>query len=170
MKPLNAKQLCNATNDEVLNFLREVLESRIVVRPADSRFMSQVEALPVGLRAMATTHHLDISLTHDDLGWHFGNWHDKQLGEATLVGLQILCAFELADIFRESFEVAKKYWSELGAPNWPDWYANSTLEVELEPLNDRAWEILKGKWNGILGYWVEYARTHPIEVGAVNES
>jgi hypothetical protein len=32
---------------------------------------------------MAATYELDVSLTLDDLGWHFGNWPDPALSEKT---------------------------------------------------------------------------------------
>ena len=35
----------------------------------DGSYASSVSGLPIGLRAMAATHHLDISLTLDDIGW-----------------------------------------------------------------------------------------------------
>ena len=40
----------------------------------DGALAEEIQRLPVGLRAMAATHHLDISLTLDDIGWHFLNF------------------------------------------------------------------------------------------------
>lgn len=40
----------------------------------DGSYAASISRLPIGLRAMAATHHLDISLTLDDLGWHFLNF------------------------------------------------------------------------------------------------
>ena len=114
---------------------------------------------------MAATYELDVSLALDDLGWHFGNWHDPALSEETSRGLEELGAAELADVFKEAFRLAVRDWNELGARNWGQWYRGSRLEKAMEPLNERAWAILEGKKNGIFNYWVDYAREYPERLG-----
>jgi len=115
---------------------------------------------------MAATHQLDVSLALDDLGWHFGNWHSKEYAEETSLGLEVLGAHEVAEIFREAFKIALRYWEELGAEHWSEWYPGSDLEANLEPLNDRAWSLLKPLEVGLLFYWVRYARGNPEEIMA----
>lgn len=56
--------------------LEQLLTSRVVGDPYsnDGSFAANIAGLPPGLRAMAATHWLDISLTLDSLTWHFGNF------------------------------------------------------------------------------------------------
>jgi len=110
---------------------------------------------------MAATYELDVSLVMDDLGWHFGNWHNTALADETIRGLDELGATELAVIFKEAFQIAFRYWDELAAKDWSKWYHGSLLEKEIEPLNERASKILDGKKNGVFEYWVKYARKYP---------
>src|SRR5215471_6772776 len=154
------------SDDELFDLLAKELEKRISAKRGSDEFISQIRALPVGLRAMAATYELDVSLSLDDLGWHFGNWHNEDLAEETTCGLELLGATELADIFRQAFQVARKYWTELGADNWMEWYDGSAFEKAIDPFTKQAWAILDGKKNGILKYWVDYAREHPEGVGA----
>ena len=117
---------------------------------------------------MAATYELDVSLTMDDLGWHFGNWHDRELAEETARGLEVLGATELAALFREAFRLAEQYWSELGSEDWSEWYHGSPLEKAVDPLNEKAWSILDTKKNGIFAYWIDYARKYPIRIGVTD--
>jgi hypothetical protein len=117
---------------------------------------------------MAATHHLDISLALDDLGWHFGNDHSLELAEETARGLDELKATELATLFREAFRIAQNYWTELGKENWAKWYHDSELERAVEPLNREAWRVLGTKKCGIYDYWINYARHFPEQVGATD--
>lgn len=118
---------------------------------------------------MAATYELDVSLTLDDLGWHFGNWHSTELSEETARGLEELGATELATVFRAGYRIAQTYWAELGAEDWMDWYHKSPLEKEVRPLTEKALAILSGKERGIFQYWIEYARRHPERVGALDD-
>src|SRR5437667_3338274 len=92
------------------------------------------------------------------IGWHFGNWHNLDLAEETAQGLEELGAGELARVFKEAFQLAKEYWTELGSGNWAEWYHGSPFEKAVDPLTEQAWSILAGKKNGIFKYWVDYAR------------
>jgi hypothetical protein len=157
--------LLSESNDVVFKALGDEL-TRAVPDRASSNFVATIRGLPPGLRAMAATYELDVSLCLDDLGWHFGNWHDLELAEETALGLEELGATELAVIFRAAFSCARRYWKELEADEWMQWYHGSGLEAELDDLNKRAWQILEGRWNGIFSYWVEYARQYPERLGA----
>jgi hypothetical protein len=117
---------------------------------------------------MAVTYELDVSLTMDDLGWHFGNWHDEALAEETARGLEVLGAPGLARLFREASRLALQYWSELGREGWSEWYHGSPLEAAVDPLNEQAWKFLDKHKNGIFHYWVAYARKYPEGVGVTN--
>ena len=152
------------SSEEVLKALSDEL-GRLLPRPSDSRFLAMAKQIPLGLRAMAVTYYLDVSLALDDLGWHFGNYHSKRLAKETAWGLEELGAAELAHLFRKAFQLARKYWRELGRKNWDTWYGESALSKSLDALNGRAWEILRGKEYRIMGYWVDYARRYPERLG-----
>jgi hypothetical protein len=149
------------SNEELFKLLGEELQRRLPLSPSSPEFLLALQGLPPGLRAMASTYELDVSLTMDDLGWHFGNWHSHPLAEETVLGLKELEATELASLFRKAYEHAKAHWESLGTDDWSDWYPGSTLEKELDPLNEAAYSLLEGKWNGIFEYWVAYARKYP---------
>ena len=76
------------TDDEVFAALAASLETRLADAPKGEYepFLPAIRALPPGLRAMAATHELDVSMTLDDLGWHFANWHNLELAEETSRG------------------------------------------------------------------------------------
>ena len=56
----------------------------------DGSYADAIRRLPKGLRTMAATHYLDISLTLDDIGWHFLNFGEPNLVRETEVGLREL--------------------------------------------------------------------------------
>lgn len=85
----------------------ELLKARVVGNPyaTDGRFAASIALLPPGLRAMAATHWLDISLTLDSITWHFGNFGESQLVVQTEFGLHELGLHELAMCFVEAKEL-----------------------------------------------------------------
>jgi hypothetical protein len=170
MNNLTQKAIALSSSDELFRLLGKELEQRVRAKRGSPAFVAQIRSLPSGLRAMAATYELDVSLTMDDLGWHFGNWHSAELAEETARGLEELGAIELAGIFLEAFRLAVRYWNELGSKDWAQWYHGSPLEKAVMPLNERAWAILKTKKNGIFEYWVDYARKYPERVGAASAS
>lgn len=170
MNNLAASQLQASSDEEVFDFLVEVLKERMPLGPGQPGFLDAARSLPRGLRAMVTTHHLDVSLTMDDLGWHFGNWYDEELAQETAQGLEVLGADELASLIKEAFAHAREHLHRLGEDGWPDWYHGSPLQQAVDPLNSQAWAICEQSWNGILGYWVSYARNNPVEVGATHDA
>mgnify|MGYP001600541983 CR=1 FL=1 len=161
MSKLTPEAIFASSDDELFKLLGNELEKRTPVNKAAPLFVDEIQKLPIGLRAMAATYEFDVSLVMDDLGWHFGNWHNTALAEETARGLDELGAAELATIFKESFQIALRYWDKLGAKDWSQWYHGSPLEKEIESLNKQALKILEEKKNGIFEYWVNYARQHP---------
>jgi hypothetical protein len=157
----------SSSDDLLLKLLGDELRRRISADKAAPEFVAQIRLLPAGLRAMAATHELDVSLALDDLGWHFGNWHNIDLAEETARGLEELGATELAAIFRAAFQIAGAYWTELGSEGWTEWYHGSALKQALEPLNRQTEAVLEKNQLGIFKYWLDYARRHPDRVGAV---
>jgi hypothetical protein len=149
-----------SSDDELFELLGKDLDRRLPSgrRPNDG-FVKVLRALPIGLRSMAATYELDVSLTLDDLGWHFGNWHHEGLAHETALGLEELGATRLAEIFRAALQAALVYWVPLGQKDWMKWYHGSALEESVAALNDEAWALQRKQ--GILEYWAPYARRHP---------
>jgi hypothetical protein len=168
MNGLTSEAIFASSDDELFKLLAKELERRISVTRGSPEFVTDIQKLPIGLRSMAATYELDVSLVMDDLGWHFGNWHNTALADETIRSLDELGATELAIIFKEAFQIAFRYWDKLAAKDWSKWYHGSLLEKEIEPLNKRAWKILEGKKNGIFGYWVSYARKYPERIANAN--
>src|ERR1700735_2147681 len=77
------------------------------------RFLKKIRTIPIGLRAMAATFELDVSMALDDLGWHFGNWCYRPYCDQTLWGLRELEAVEYADMFAKAYELAQSCWDEI---------------------------------------------------------
>jgi hypothetical protein len=169
MSSFAANAIATGSNEEVFDLLCKELSRRLRDREGPE-FVGAIRKLPVGLRAMAATFELDVSICLDDLGWHFGNWHDEELAEETAIGLEELGAAELAGYFREAYGHARKYWSELASDHWMEWYHGSALEEAVMPLNRAVYALLKERWSGIFSYWVEYARKYPEKIGAGNDA
>ncbi len=71
-------------DDELVSRVFALLKGRLHANPYgwDGAFAQEICSLPAGLRAMAATHHLDVSLMMDDIGWHFLNFgHPTQVEE-----------------------------------------------------------------------------------------
>jgi hypothetical protein len=162
--------LKSVSNEELLEILSNELQRRLPMSKNSPEFSLALKELPKGFRAMAATYELDVSLTMDDIGWHFGNWHSLPFAEETHSGLVELEAAELAKLFLNAIENAKCYWRELGVEDWSDWYPGSSLEKKMKPLNEAMYSILDKQWNGMFGYWVSYARKHPGRLGFTLEA
>lgn len=118
---------------------------------------------------MAATYQLDVSLTLDDLGWHFANWHHRGYCEETTWALRELEAFEQAELFAKAYALAQPWWdkiSELIADDFNTfvaWYSDSELDRSTMPLTRRMWDLQEID-NGLFGYWTKYARKYPNKV------
>jgi hypothetical protein len=130
---MTAEQIEASSDDELFSLLGKELETRISADRGSPEFLAQIVELPVGLRAMSAKYEFDVSLALDDVGWHFGNWHSRELAEETARGLEELGAVDLARIFREGFRIAQDYWTELGSENWMEWYHGSEFERAVDP-------------------------------------
>lgn len=89
-----------------------MLTTRIKAGPygEDGSFAGEINQLPIGLRAIAATYHLGISLSLDDIGWHFFNFGEAAFVDETATGLQELGLSELADWFDEARQIANRFW------------------------------------------------------------
>ena len=86
---LRIDQIKACPDDALLKLLGGELTERLGPSEGDNldEFLTRLSRIPVGLRAMAAVYQLDVSLTLDDLGWHFANWHHRGYSEATLWAL-----------------------------------------------------------------------------------
>jgi hypothetical protein len=149
------------SDDELYDLIARELESRLLPRPPIDEYVTALQALPPGLRAMAATYDLDVSLALDDLGWHFGNWHNVEFALETIRGLRELGADRMAAIFEDALEHAKCYWSEMGSQNWVEWYPDSPLAKATVSLTNEAYEIWQSQPMGLFSFWLAYARQYP---------
>ncbi len=148
-------------DEEVLDLVCRELDRRLPPMSDLDAYVRGLRTLPVGLRSMAATYQLDVSITLDDLGWHFGNWHHHEYALETARGLRELGAVRAAEVFQEAYARALQHWDELGAETWMKWYHGSALETAVQPLDKEMWALFDQRPNGIMGLWIEYARDHP---------
>src|ERR1035441_8544294 len=156
----------SAEDDALVSQVSELLKARIHADPYgwDGAFAEEIRRLPPGLRAMAATHHLDVSLTLDDIGWHFLNFGHPSHVEETEIGLRELGLPGLADMFREAYSLVGPLLPEIRRPGG-DYYgvierAGHTRCID--ELSSRARTALGDQ--GIYPRWAAYARDHPDRV------
>lgn len=140
---------------------------------SDGSFAEKLRLLPSGLRAMAATHWLDISLTLDSITWHFGNFGEPGLVAATEEGLTELGLSALALCFREAKELMVPLLEgrkeEDGDPY--EILEDRNLRQTGREIDRRAWDLDKARDGSpsqsvIYEAWVRYAREHPERVFA----
>gem|GEM_PF-981970 len=119
---------------------------------------------PVGLRAMAATHHLDISLTLDDIGWHFLNWRGKEHAEETIRGLKELELNELARLFRSAERLMRPHLGKISHENYYETLEKTGKMKKIDELTKRAHRILDIPNRNVYFYWVRYTHAHPEKV------
>jgi hypothetical protein len=89
---LTIKQIRAArSDDELLNLLLDELKQLFPpeLRGDPKIFHSRLQNASTGIRAMAAKYDLDVSMTMDDLAWHFINHHELlELAEETILGLR----------------------------------------------------------------------------------
>lgn len=168
--PSHFKKLVkSASDDDLLDALTAELQRLLppAIQANYPELVAAIQRLPIGLRSMAATHRLDVSMSLDDLGWHFYNFHDRAYAEETLAGLLELEAAEVADIFQSAYDLVSPQWEEIGkfdsrsGDAFAKWYSKSALNKALDPLNLRLWAICNEQPNGLMQFWLDYARKYP---------
>ena len=155
-------------DDELVSRVFDLLKGRLHANPYgwDGAFAQGLCSLPAGLRAMAATHHLDVSLTMDDIGWHFLNFGHPTQVEETERGLREIGLIEVAAMFQEAYKLVQPHLSEIRRPGG-DYYAvmeRSGAMKRINALTDQA-RVAIGE-QGIYRHWAAYARQHPEKVFA----
>jgi len=157
-------------DEKLLEQIFGLLKAQVTANPYDrnGKFTSQIRKFPKGLRAMAATHHLDISLTLDDIGWHFLNFGDEAHVAETEVGLRELGLGELALLFSEAHKIVAPHLPEIQAGKNADYYKCLEKAGQMKRINqltDQACKLLKHRGrSGIYFFWTRYARLHPEQV------
>jgi hypothetical protein len=160
------------TDEELLKEIFSLLSKSVssVADPysEDGSYAAAIASLPAGLRAMAATHHLDISLTMDDIGWHFLNFGEPGLVQQTESGLRELGLGDIADYFVEAHAIVSPLKSEIKeAEDYYECLESRGLMEKINELTDKA-SARKPTVGGspIYAAWTKYARTHPENVFA----
>jgi len=158
----------------LLQRLFEMLSTRVSVDPYawDGAYATQIRQMPAGLRAMAATHYLDVSLTLDDIGWHFLNFGEPNHVKETEAGLRELGLEDLAEWFHEAYEIVLPHLPEILGSG--DYLGCMEREGRMERINEltrKATELGEGcgkevRGSAIHAAWVQYARRHPERVFA----
>ena len=165
--PLSPSRIAQTRSDEALfKLLGGELKRLLPSYTSDDLepFVTALAHLPRGLRTMAATYELDVSMALDDLGWHFANWHHQGLARETLAGLRELGAVEEAGIFERAMAIALAHWDFFASEGFIEAYDGSDIEVALSPLNERLWQLLGHRGEGgrdLLTLWAPYARRSP---------
>jgi hypothetical protein len=155
-------------DEAVLHEINAILTNRLTGDPysTDGSFAANLAKLPPGLRAMAATHWLDVSLTLDSITWHFGNFGEPHLVEQTEAGLKELGLDELAQCLREAAELMLPFLARHANSDadFSDLLESDEIKDHVQRLDDRAWELngtITQSDSAIYNAWVRYARAHP---------
>jgi hypothetical protein len=158
------------SDKQLFDKLTAELTRRLPVELHDDldRFVEEIECLPPGLRAMAATFKLDVSMALDDLGWHFANFHHREYCNETSRAFWELEAQEVAQIFDQAYQLVLPYWDQISDmlavefKVFSEWYYQSDLDKALSPLNCRLWDICeKSPEFRLMQFWMLHARKHP---------
>ena len=158
-------------DDDLLAEIFSMLTSRVHANPyaKDGAYASAIMTLPKGLRAMAATHHLDVSLMLDDIGWHFLNFGQQDFVRETESGLRELGLCELAEWFAEAYAIVDPLRPEIDE-------SHEYVEcLRRHGCLDRIFELTRKATNNagvrgpgggsvIYGAWIKYARANPDNV------
>jgi hypothetical protein len=153
-------------DEGLLEEIQATLTSRVQGDPysSDGSFSQNLSSLPKGLRAMAATHWLDISLTLDSITWHFGNFGEPALVAQTEEGLLELGLDELAWVFREARILMAPFIDQMSPEQPPDELLEKAgLGESGDRIDRKAWELADlgtGK-SAIYDAWIRYARSSP---------
>ena len=156
-------------DDGLLEEIHATLSSRVEGNPysRDGSFAKSLAALPEGLRAMAATHWLDVSLTLDSLTWHFGNFGEPALVALTEEGLLELGLNDLAAVFREASALMAPLVEQMSREHPPDeHFEKAGLSERGRQLDAKAWALseIGPNESAIYAAWIRYTRDHPERV------
>lgn len=157
------------SNEDLLTELLDLLKSRVQGDPysSDGAFANELSSLPRGLRAMAATHWMDVSLALDSLTWHFGNFGEPGLVTQTNEALLELNLKDLAGVFREAADLMRPFVEQMSPDHPPDELLEKAgLAERGRELDRKAWDLSKSSTgdSAIYEAWAAYVREHPERV------
>jgi hypothetical protein len=167
---LTVEQIRNTVDDEELVDLLSAELQRLLpdeIQEDRDLYHLTLEFLQRGLRAMAGMHFFDVSMTMDDLAWHFGNQNDLRDLKETLDGLRELELHEIADFFDRAWKIMEPHFDALRGPdvtsgNFYEWLEEIGAKEQIDPMNDAIWDFCKKSGDlGLLASWPKYARKYP---------
>jgi hypothetical protein len=150
--------------------LEELLVAGAVGNPytTDGSFAANIALLPPGLRAMAATHWLDISLTLDSITWHFGNFGEPHLVAETEAGLRELGLHELASCFVEARDLMIPLLAHRTEADGDPYQIleQAGLKTRGDAIDERASALgnLAPDKSAIYEAWIRYTRQYPERV------
>lgn len=153
-------------DDALVSRVFDLLKAHLHADPYgwDGALAEEIRHFPSGLRAMAATHHLDVSLTLDDIGWHFLNFGHPTHVEETERGLRELGLSGVADMFHKAYALVGPLLSQIRRPGG-DYYAvieQAGHTRRIDELSSQARSALGEQ--GVYPHWAAYARQHPDRV------
>lgn len=156
-------------DDGLIEEIQAALAKRVEGDPysGDGTYAQGLLSLPRGLRAIAATHWLDVSLTLDSITWHFGNFGEAALVAQTEEGLVELGLDELAEVFREAKTLMMPFVDQMSPEHPPDeLLENAGLASRGRELDDKAWDLrdVAPDKSAIYAAWAQYTRKHPEQV------
>jgi hypothetical protein len=156
-------------NEALIDLLTDELQRLLPEEVQENRdiYHERLASLPRGLHAMAGMHFFDVSMSLDDLAWHFGNQNDERDLCETLNGLRELELNQIADLFERAWKIMEPHFDTLrgdtvNPENFYDWLESIGAQEQIDPMNDIIWDYCKkaGKL-GLLESWAPYARKYP---------
>ena len=162
-----ARKSPNQEDEALLKRIFAFLQEFVPTQPDEneSAFIKEIRKLPIGLRAMASTHHLDISLTLDDIGRHFLNWPEVTHAEETFKGVNELGLSELADLFRQTESIMRRYLPTINTKNYAETLEREGTMKQIDDMTDKAYELIDLRNGGsIYDFWIAYAHKNPENV------
>ena len=158
------------TDEELLQELEQLLTIHAAGNPYgdDGSFAASIRSLSPGLRVMAATHWLDVSLTLDSITWHFGNFGEHGLVAETELGLRELGLQELADCFVQARDLMVPLLRDRTEAEGDPYeiLERAGQRERADDIDRRAWEIdnLGPGESVIYKAWIQYTRKHPERV------
>ena len=156
-------------DDVILQQIFETLTARVRADPYawDGVYAKQIRELPPGLRAMAATHDLVVSLSKADFAWHFRHCGEPNHVQETSRGLRELGLAELAQLFCEAYEVVLPYLPEIRRhSDSMECLLRQEHSDRLKVLTREAVRLIatggeQVSGSAVYAAWIRYARAHP---------
>jgi len=155
-------------DDTLLERIFDTLASRVNADPYawDGAYAMQIRELPRGLRAMAATHDLVVSLSKGGFCSYFRHCGEPNHVQETEIGLRELELAEFAKLFSEAYKIILPHLDEIRARgDGVDSLQRegalgriAELTREAVQMNAAGGERMSG--SAIYAAWIRYARKH----------